>query len=370
MSAPAAQNENEGQLLLPTDEYTVGWVCALQIGMASAVAMLDEVHQNLVEQDQMDRNNYTLGRIQKHNVVIAGLPAGAHGTTRAAAVAKDMFRTFKSIRFGFMIGMGGGAPSPEHDIRLGDVVVSVPRGTAGGVIQYERGKTVKNGEFQRTGMLNAPPNILLTALGSLQAAHDYRDTLIPSYLSQMFTGYPKMKRQYSYPGASNDCLYQEECQSDPMEQAPRSAREDPTPEIHYGNIASGYQVIKDAKTRDKLRADLDVLCFEMGAAAALMSDFPCLAICGICDYADSHKNDTWKKYAAATAAAFAKELLSLISPLKARSTPQSMSGQLLVSSLQRVIRRFPLEIPDSGNFSTSLTTELKPALALAPITIY
>jgi len=37
-----------------------------------------------------------------------------------------------------------------------------------------------------------------------------------------------------------------------------------------------------------------------------------LVIRGICDYADSHKNKRWQPYAAATAAAYAKELLSII----------------------------------------------------------
>jgi nucleoside phosphorylase len=48
-------------------------------------------------------------------------------------------------------------------------------------------------------------------------------------------------------------------------------------------------------------------------AAGLMSDFPCLVIRGICDYSDSHKNKAWQEYAAATAAAFAKELLQFVS---------------------------------------------------------
>jgi nucleoside phosphorylase len=47
-------------------------------------------------------------------------------------------------------------------------------------------------------------------------------------------------------------------------------------------------------------------------AAGLMDRFPCLVIRGICDYADSHKNKRWQAYAAATAAAYAKELLCLI----------------------------------------------------------
>jgi len=34
-----------------------------------------------------------------------------------------------------MVGIGGGAPSPRHDILLGDVVVSNPEGNFGGVVQ-------------------------------------------------------------------------------------------------------------------------------------------------------------------------------------------------------------------------------------------
>jgi nucleoside phosphorylase len=84
--------------------------------------------------------------------------------------------------------------------------------------------------------------------------------------------------------------------------------------VHHGTIASGNQVIKDAAVRDKLSAELGgVLCFEM-EAAGLMNSFPCLVIRGICDYADSHKNKRWQPYAAATAAAYAKEMLSAIPP--------------------------------------------------------
>ncbi|KAF1990925.1 hypothetical protein K402DRAFT_438562 [Aulographum hederae CBS 113979] len=65
-------------------------------------------------------------------------------------------------------------------------------------------------------------------------------------------------------------------------------------------------------TRDQISSDFgDVLCFEM-EAAGLMNSFPCLVIRGICDYADSHKNKKWQPYAAATAAAYAKELLLVI----------------------------------------------------------
>jgi len=47
-------------------------------------------------------------------------------------------------------------------------------------------------------------------------------------------------------------------------------------------------------------------------AAGLMNSFPCLVIRGISDYADTHKNYKWQAHAAGTAAAYAKELLTVM----------------------------------------------------------
>jgi nucleoside phosphorylase len=92
----------------------------------------------------------------------------------------------------------------------------------------------------------------------------------------------------------------------------RPPRDDSGITVHYGLIASGNQVIKHGTKRDEISKDLGgALCFEM-EAAGLMNNFPCIVIRGICDYADSHKNKQWQEHAAATAAAFAKELLNII----------------------------------------------------------
>ena len=60
--------------------------------------------------------------------------------------------------------------------------------------------------------------------------------------------------------------------------------------VYYGLIASADKLMKDAIARDQLIKEHDILCFEM-EAAGLMNNFPCVAIRGICDYSDSHKND-------------------------------------------------------------------------------
>jgi nucleoside phosphorylase len=82
--------------------------------------------------------------------------------------------------------------------------------------------------------------------------------------------------------------------------------------VHRGATASGEAVIKNGALRDQLAEEYGVLCFDMEAAGAL-ADFPCIAICGISDYCDSHENDQWHGYVAAAAAAYARQLFFHVS---------------------------------------------------------
>jgi len=310
------------------EDYTVGWVCALPIELAAAQEMLDEEHQDL-PRDANDTNLYTLGRIGEHNIVVACLPAGQTGTNSAAAVAVKMKSKFASIQFGLMVGIGGGVPSAEADIWLGDVVVSQPCMEHGGVVQYDFGKSTPRG-FIQTGFLNTPPTLLLNALANVRAIHLRRKSSLSLYLSK-FNHLPKFARDNAGPDILFESTYNhvggdtcEMCSRDRLVERPsRGSREIV---VHYGTIASGNQVIRDGVTRDRIRSKLGgVLCFEM-EAAGLMNSFPCLVIRGICDYADSHKNKSWQGYAAATAAACAKEVLSVIPAIEvaAPSTAQSI----------------------------------------------
>ena len=97
--------------------------------------------------------------------------------------------------------------------------------------------------------------------------------------------------------------------------------------MHFGIVASGNQVIKNGIKRGKIaEAHPGVMAIEM-EAAGLMNVFGCATIRGICDYADSHKNDGWHKYASAAAAAVAKEILSIILlPTRAATPAISMTG--------------------------------------------
>lgn len=133
------------------EDYQIGIICALATEKAAAVAMLDESYPRL-KKENGDENESALGRIGVHNVVIACLPAGLMGNGPAAIVTSNMRRSFP-IKFGLMVGVGGGVWSKKDDIRLGDVVVSQPTASHGGVVQWDFDKMGKGGKFQRTSSL-------------------------------------------------------------------------------------------------------------------------------------------------------------------------------------------------------------------------
>ncbi|KAJ6005837.1 Tetratricopeptide-like helical [Penicillium sp. IBT 35674x] len=135
-------------------DYTVAWICALPLEMTAAKMMLDELHGPL-SQPKSDHNAYTF----------ACLPSGVYGPTSAAVVLAHMLPMFPSFRFGLIGGgIGGGVPSKYANIRLGNVAISMPTATSGGVIQYDYRKTLRHGCFECTGSLNKPPQYLRTAI--------------------------------------------------------------------------------------------------------------------------------------------------------------------------------------------------------------
>ena len=63
--------------------YTVGWICAVTTEYVAAQAFLDEQHAPPESLPPQNKNDYTLGRIGRHNVVICVLPLGEYGTSSA-----------------------------------------------------------------------------------------------------------------------------------------------------------------------------------------------------------------------------------------------------------------------------------------------
>ncbi|KAJ5080905.1 hypothetical protein N7456_013615 [Penicillium angulare] len=328
--------------------YTVGWICALLVEYIAARALLDEEHEKPSSISRNDTNTYTLGEMGEHYVVIAVLPDGEYGTASAANVATNMLNTFYNIKIGLMVGVGGGVPSKDHDIRLGDVVVSAPREGESGVFQYDLGKSIQGRRFQQTRFLNQPPTILRTAITGLQAKYKMEGYRLDDITNRILEKNPRIRSEYKRPTRSTDRLFKAEmvhetecsggiCVDDLSKLKQRITRDhfDNRPVVHYGLIASGNQLMKDALIRDRLAEDKGVLCFEM-EAAGLMNTFPCLVIRGICDYSDSHKSKDWQGYASMVAAAYTKDLLSFIHPHRVQD--EKRIGDVLLTGFQDIAR--------------------------------
>lgn len=330
--------------------YAIAWIVALSIERAAAEAQFDDEHEEPAdfEQNPSDTNSYSWGCIDNHNVVIAS-PSQGDGITNAAMTASNLLLSLPNIKIGLLVGIGSGIPRHlDEDIRLGDVVVSRPGAGSGSIIQFDYGKARLDGEWEPKRTLNNTPIVLLEALSRLQSNHIRGRSKIQAFLVDMLTKNPylrnakKKERRFVHQGFGNDQLFSasyshvegptcDKC--DPYEKVQRDKRLTIEPLIHYGTIASGNVVVKDASFRDKIAefAGSDCICIEM-EAAGLMKNFPCLVIRGICDYADSHQNKRWQPYASATAAAYAKELLGYIPMKNLEGTQSSVQNDELVNT--------------------------------------
>lgn len=312
------------------EEYTIGWICATSAEYTAGLVFLDELHDPPQRLPPHNKNDYTLGKIKNHNVVITCCPFGETGTSSAATVAEGLVHSFPNVRIGLLVGTGGGVPSAKHDIRLGDVVVSIPLNGAGGVLKYDFGENRQGQSFRIDGFLDQPPMVLRSAALGLEVDYETNGHQLSHRVQEVLERKPRLRRKYQRPDPASDRLYhshiihpsqdsETECASvcggGPSHLVQRQPRPEETdsPTIHYGLIASANTLMTNAMTRDIFAAEKNVLCFEM-EAAGLMNSFPCLVVRGVCDYADSHRNEIWQGYAAMVAAAYAKELISRIVP--------------------------------------------------------
>ncbi|KAI6277284.1 hypothetical protein MCOR26_005229 [Pyricularia oryzae] len=262
---------------LQSTDYHVAWIAPVSdLELLPSRLMLDEEHDAPDYDTAYDDNVYTCGALAGHNVVIATCAPGMTGNVNAGRVTGSMFKTFSSVRMAMLVGIGGGVPraepsdDPTEDVHFGNVVVGWPGDGGPACIYYDSGRWHTDGEFEVLGTINRPDQMLLNANQLVQR---------PERTGEEATGFI----------------------------------------FHRGRIATGNAVVKDGERRDQIRDQCNgALCIEM-EAAGVDAGRPCLVIRGISDYADSHKGDVWRSYAAGNAAVFARELLSKIPPNSVRN---------------------------------------------------
>ncbi|KAL2813913.1 nucleoside phosphorylase domain-containing protein [Aspergillus granulosus] len=255
---------------------------------------------------------YNYGRIGHHAVVIAR-PFDT-GPIKAARVAATVSFQFPNVRNAVLVGTGGGIPYPA-DIRLGDIAVSMPGKDHPGVIQYDFGKYEET-EFVLIDKLDMPSKSLLSADKSVQRDKNMQngdlggilgDIIAKSGFKRPTTADTLFHGSFDHVNSGSDCSACRVKGSTKI--VPRPQRRHQHPVVHRGLILSGSGVVRNPRDRDILRrGHNNAICFET-EAAGIVNEIPCIVVRGISNYADTHVQDGWHRYAAAASAAYCKALL-------------------------------------------------------------
>jgi nucleoside phosphorylase len=319
------------------EDFKIAVICALSIEGDAVEALFDKIWDDedcALGKEQTDRNTYTMGVIGHHNVVLTWMRG--IGKVSAARAATDLENSFKGIKLSLVVGICGGVPHTSGgEILLGDVIVST------GINQYDFGKQLP-GKILAENADTAISSFLSKLQGTRGRRRLTENTLI--YLKELLGSGDFQTAQY--PGANEDKLYKAtyrhehhelsscdshicgvnkdgvcdkaldsscvELKCDERELLPRDQRMERAsggPLIHFGLVASGDTVMKSGEHRDEIAAAKNVIAFEMEGAGVWDTFEYVFVIKGVCDYADSHKNKKWQRYAALTGAACMKALL-------------------------------------------------------------
>lgn len=201
------QNNMSPRKSLPAEAYTIGLIYVKPLEMNAITAMLDEEYESVALALE-DKNEYTLGRVGKHNVAVVGPARGAQGKVTIADVVGSIHWTFRNMTIGLLIGIGGVPHLPKHDVRLGDVVVGAPE-VGPAVVQYDLGKELPTG-FEVTRTLNKPPALLLQVVNVVEDKYLRQEEGEASFFTthlKRFQKYPRLQERFRRPAAS-DRLFQ------------------------------------------------------------------------------------------------------------------------------------------------------------------
>ncbi|KAI0966509.1 hypothetical protein F4678DRAFT_448711 [Xylaria arbuscula] len=136
------------------DDYTVLWLCAAQV-FEVAKRLLDRVDSEF-KTKVLEPDSYFYGKVGRHNIIVLLLPTALSKYEYSTAATPQngeraierIVQDFPEIRIALAVGVGGGAPTQKNDIRLGDAVIALAKGTHKGVFPYNIGKTIKSRRFE------------------------------------------------------------------------------------------------------------------------------------------------------------------------------------------------------------------------------
>lgn len=343
------------------DEFEVALVCSRPLEYNAISLLFDQFWDENGDQYGRaigDTNTYTTGRFGKFDVVLVLLPNT--GKVSAASATASLRSSYPALRLVILTGICGGVPSSDagDEILLGDVIISKT------VIQYDYGKQYPDDfavKDTTEDSLGRPDKNIRSLIAVLETARgrELIEKRAADFLEQIqnfpATGIRRKGDTYQYPGTASDKLFEAsyrhkhhtslqclcaQCHeySDPVCEESRDqgcdvlgcddkhsmprqrletkrqleqqggSKKAQIPSIFIGRFGSSDKILKSGEHRDWVAKRYGVLAFEM-EGAGVWDELPCIIVKGVCNYADSHNNNLWQNFAAATAATVAKSLV-------------------------------------------------------------
>jgi hypothetical protein len=292
------------------DTPRFAWVCYTILDYTAACMVLDKEFDPDPDTSWAHDAAFTFGKIGKNYLVIIYQPTKGgnwdEDSPSTDALQDTLRRRFASIELVLIIGAGG-APlevSQEFDIRLGDIVVGETASMGIG----------SDGLYKFQGQPTWWARQAIAKLESRQlrgVGFDWKDfaAKLP----------PSAQSQFAFPGAHEDILFprrvlhfspNQECGDCPQNEALlRAKRSNNYPVIHIGN-AFVHTMRDDSESFGAFRNWRPMPMVFTKNGACLVEKFPCLLICGVSNYCDSHGQKRWERYAGLMAAQYTMHLVS------------------------------------------------------------
>ncbi len=119
------------------NKYTFALICAPKIWTAVG-CLLEATHDAQHSFENPTFKDVYLGKIGSHNIVAVSWLDEEARITRCNLSYTESLQNFPGIRFVLLVTTGSGVPNPRKpgQIQLGDAVVSSPKRTFGGTVQF------------------------------------------------------------------------------------------------------------------------------------------------------------------------------------------------------------------------------------------
>lgn len=332
---------------LTNEDYLVAMICSSQVESDAIYDLFDDIWNespihlyNTSADDplQSAANHCCTGRIGGCNVVLARGPD-------VAWVVEGIRSNFKDIQLIILVGSCDGIPRVDTDnsngVFRGDVVVSQD------ILLHDMSNTDRyNLQASSTSLLRLSEHVrpLLAVLEADMGWNRLRKSMAV-YLKRIQSKSVGLDSRYTYPGAEEDKLFASKyrhkhsnlpkcickncywghdpicsdakrsscydlgCNNTFMEIRHRKTSVAGQPSLHYGRIATIGREPYSAEQREQLiETDDSILAFTKEKTSSLHG-LPCIMVKAVAGYGDSHNDEIWRHFAAATAASTAKALM-------------------------------------------------------------